>query len=165
MTMTRSRVLADYAGNGNLNSLAGNSTDGVAFGVQATLKAVLEDAVISATAASGTITFDVLTQAVLYYTSNATANWTLNIRGDGSNTLNSLMTTDDVVTIAFLATQGVTPYYQNALQVDGVSVTPKWLGGSAPTSGSASGIDLYHVTVIKTGDAAFTALAQVSDYS
>ena len=163
--MTRSRVLADYAGNGNLNSLAGNSTDGVVFGVQATLKAVLEDAVISATAATGTITFDVLTQAALYYTTNASANWTLNVRGDGSNTLNSIMSTGDVITVAFLVTQGGTAYYQSAFQVDGSAITPNWLGGSAPTEGNASGVDVYTISIVKTGDAAFTVFAAQSGYA
>jgi hypothetical protein len=35
--------------------------------------------------------FDAATQPVLYYTSNSTANWTLNIRGSASLTLNSML--------------------------------------------------------------------------
>jgi hypothetical protein len=113
---------------------------------------------VSATAATGTINFDALTQGVLYYTSNASANWTLNVRGDGTTALNSMLATGDTITISFLATQGGTAYYQTTFQIDGTTVTPKWTGGTAPTTGNASSIDVYTFTIIKTGSAAYTVL-------
>jgi hypothetical protein len=125
----------------------------------------LEKVTISATAATGTIAFDVTTQSVLYYTTNASANWTLNVRGNGTTSLNALMATGESVTIAFLVTNGATPYYQSAFQIDGASVTPKWQGGSAPTSGSASSIDAYTITIVKTGSAAFTAFAAQTKFT
>jgi hypothetical protein len=118
-----------------------------------------EKVTVSATAATGTINFDVVTQSVLYYTTNATGNFTLNIRGDGSTTLNSLLDTGDALTVVFLVTNGATAYYHSALTVDGSSVTPKWQGGTAPSFGNTSSIDSYSYTVIKTGNAAFTVLA------
>lgn len=124
-----------------------------------TLKSPQEITTVSATAATGTINFDTQTQAVLYYTSNASANWTLNIRGDGSTTLNSLMDVGDSITIAHMVTQGATAYYNSAVTIDGSSVTPKWQNAVAPTSGNASGIDVYSYTVIKTASATFTVLA------
>jgi hypothetical protein len=113
----------------------------------------------SATAATGTVNFDVKTQGVLYYTSNATGNWTLNVRGDGSTSLNSWMTTGDAITIAFLATQGSTAYYASGFTIDGNSVTPKYFSGSAWGSGNPSSIDAYSYTIVKTGSAAFTVFA------
>jgi len=95
----------------------------------------------------------------LYYTSNASANWTVNFRGSSGTSLNTLMSTGQTMTVAFLVTQGTTAYYNSAVQVDGTSVTPKWQGGTAPTAGNASGIDVYTYTIIKTGSAAFTVLA------
>jgi len=124
-----------------------------------------EKMTISATAATGTINYDALTQAVLYYTSDASANWTVNVRGDGSNTLNSIMSIGEALTVVFLVTQGSTAYYNSAFQVDGSSVTPKYQGGEAPTEGTASGIDAYTYNIIKTGDAAFTVLASLVDFS
>ena len=118
-----------------------------------------EKATVSATAATGTVAYDVITQAVLNYTTSASGNWTLNIRGDGSNSLNSIMDTGESVTIAHLVAQGGTAYYNNAVQVDGSGVTPKWQGGEAPTEGNINGIDVYTYTVIKTADATFTVLA------
>lgn len=123
-----------------------------------------ETATVSATAATGTIAYDVLTQSVLYYTTNASANWTVNIRGSSTVSLNSFMSTGQAITIAFLVTQGATAYYNNALQIDGSSVTPKYQGGTAWSAGNASGIDVYTYTVIKTGNAAFTVLASQTQF-
>ena len=57
-----------------------------------------ETTTISATAATGTINYDVSTQSVLYYTTVASANWTLNIRHSSGTTLNTAMTTGQTVT-------------------------------------------------------------------
>jgi len=109
-----------------------------------------ERTTVSATAATGTVNFDAVTQGVLYYTTNASANWTLNIRGNSGTTLNSLLAVGDAITVTFLVTQGATAYYNNVLQIDGSTVTPKWQGGVAPTAGNASSIDAYVYTVVKT---------------
>lgn len=127
--------------------------------------AMLEQGTVSATAATGTINFDVQTQSVLYYTSNASANWTLNLRASSTATLDSVMPVGDSITIAFLATNGATAYRQTALTVDGVSVTPKWQGGTAPTAGNASSIDAYVITVIKTAANTYTALASLTKFA
>lgn len=123
-----------------------------------------ESITISATAATGTINFDALTQAVLYYTSNASANWTLNLRGSSGTSLNTMMATGESLTVAFMVTQGATAYYNSAVQVDGASVTPKYQGGTAWSAGNASGIDVYTYTIIKTGSAAFTVLAAQTQF-
>ena len=66
---------------------------------------------ISATAATGTVDVDTVTSTAVYYTSNATANWTFNFRGDGSTSLDSVLTTGDSITVAFAVTNGGTAYY------------------------------------------------------
>lgn len=138
-------------------------------GTSSTLGAVLTDvaetATISATAATGTINYDVTTQAVLYYTTNASANWTVNFRGSSGTSLNTLMSTGQSVTVAFLVTQGSTAYYNNAVQVDGASVTPKYQGGTAWSAGNASSVDVYTYTIVKTGSAAFTVFAAQTKFA
>ena len=126
---------------------------------------VLEGATISATAATGTINYDITTQAVLYYTSNASGNWTVNFRGSSGTSANTLMATGESMTVAFLVTQGSTAYYNSAVQVDGNSVTPKWQGGTAPAAGNASSVDVYSYTIIKTGNAAFTVFAAQTKFA
>lgn len=132
------------------------------------LAAVFQDAAevatVSATAATGTINYDVTTQSVLYYTTNASANWTVNIRGNSSTSLNTLMSTGQSLTVIFLVTQGATAYYNNAVTIDGSSVTPKYQGGTAWSSGNASGIDAYSYTIVKTGSAAFTVFASQTQF-
>ncbi len=146
----------------NVNTLSLGVVSGV---IQTTLAAALEKVTISATAATGTINYDLSTQSILYYTSNASANWTVNIRGNSSTTLNSMMATGQSVTMTFLVTQGSTAYYNSAVTIDGTSVTPKWLGGSAPTAGNINGVDVYTYTIIKTGSAAYTVFASQSRYA
>ena len=113
---------------------------------------------VSATAATGTINFDAATQGVLYYTTNASANWTLNVRGNSGATLNSILATGDAITIAFLVTNGSTAYRHTALTIDGSAQTVLWSGGTAPAAGNASSVDAYSFTIIKTASATFTVL-------
>jgi hypothetical protein len=129
------------------------------------IAATKEITTVSATAATGTINFDAVTQGVLYYTTSATANWTVNVRGNSSTTLNTLMNTNDTLTIAFLVTQGATAYYNSAFTIDGTSVTPKWQGGSAPGAGNANSIDAYVYTIVKTASATFTVLASITRFA
>jgi hypothetical protein len=103
--------------------------------------------------------------AVLYFTTNQTANRTINFRGSASTTLDSMMAIGETMTCAIIMQQGSTAYYLNAYQVDGSSVTPKWSGGSAPSAGNASSIDSYSFTIIKTADATFTVLASLTQYA
>jgi hypothetical protein len=133
--------------------------------MQVRLSAAAETVTIAATAATGTVNFDVSTQSILYYTSNASANWTLNIRGSSSVALNSIMSTGQSVTITHLVTQGGTAYYNSAVTVDGTSVTPKWSGGSAPSAGNANSVDVYSYTLIKTGSGSFTVFASQTRYA
>jgi hypothetical protein len=133
--------------------------------MQLKLSAAAETVTIAATAATGTVNFNVSTQSILYYTSNASANWTLNIRGSSSVALNSIMSTGQSVTVTHLVTQGGTAYYNSAVTVDGTSVTPKWSGGTAPSAGNASSVDVYTYTLIKTGSGSFTVFASQTRYA
>lgn len=114
------------------------------------LKSPEELTSVSATAATGTINFDALAQSDVYYTTNASANWTLNVRGDSTTTLASILDVNDSITVTFKVTNGATAYYQTAFQIDGVAVTPKWQGGLAPTGGNASSVDVYTFNIVKT---------------
>jgi hypothetical protein len=138
-------------------------------GSATTLAVILENAAelttVSATAATGTIAYDVLTQSVLYYTTNASANWTLNVRGSSGTSLNTVMSVGQTVTVTFMVTNGGTAYYASAFQIDGTSVTPKWQGGTAPTSGNASSIDVYTYAIVKTASATYTVFASQTKFA
>jgi hypothetical protein len=113
----------------------------------------------------GTVNYDITTQSVYYFTTGTGNNWGVNFRASSGTSLNTALATGQSVTVALLMTQGSTAYYNNAVQVDGTTsgVTTRWIGG-APTAGNASGIDSYRYLIIKTGNAAFTVLASVTQF-
>ena len=125
----------------------------------------VKEKVITETNTSGTINFSLMGGAVRYLTANQTANRTLNLRGDVSTSLDSIMSVGESMTCAVLVTNGSTAYYLNTIQIDTTTVTPKWQGGSAPTGGNASGIDVYTFTIIKTAAATFTVLASQTQFA
>jgi hypothetical protein len=115
-----------------------------------TLVSPQEVTTIVASAATGTINYDTVTQADLYYTTNASANFTLNFRGNSGTTLNSLLPVGQTQTVVFRNTNGATAYRPNVFQIDGSAVTPKWQGGTAPSAGNASAVDVYTFAITKT---------------
>jgi hypothetical protein len=158
-----------YSANTVISDVASNFTAKQTFtGTSAIISSkfinALEGVTVSATAATGTINYDVTTQSVLYYSSNASANWTVNFRASSGTSLNTAMATGESITIVFLVTQGATAYYNNAVTIDGTSVTPKYLNGAVWNGGNVSGIDAYSYTIIKTGSAAYTVLASQTQF-
>ena len=120
---------------------------------------------ILATAATGTIDLDVSTASVNIRTSNSAGNYVLNVRGSLSVTLNSLMETGESITVTFESPNGSTAYYATGYTIDGNAVTPKWLGGTAPSAGNVSATDLYMLQIRKTANATFTCLASLSKFA
>jgi hypothetical protein len=131
----------------------------------ALLKSPEERMNIVASAATGTINFDVTTSTIWYYTTNATANHTLNFRFSSGATLNDNLVTGDAITVVWLNTNGATPYYPNVIQVDGSTITPKFQNATAFSAGNASSIDAYSFTIIKTASATFTVLASQTKFA
>jgi hypothetical protein len=147
-------------------------TDPTFTGTVSLAPATFESVSVSATAATGTVNVDSKTNTVFYYTTNASANWTFNFRGDGTTSLNTYLTTGKSVTVAFMVTQGATAYYPTAFTVDstasgvgGYVYSVKWLGAAAPSGGNASSIDSYTFTIIKTADKAFTIIASQARFA
>jgi hypothetical protein len=103
----------------------------------------------------------------LYYTTNASGNFTVNFRGSSGTSQNTIMATGESMSVTFLVTNGSTAYYNSSVQVDGTTsgVTTKWQGGSAPTTGNASSIDSYTYVIIKTASATYTVLASQTKFA
>jgi hypothetical protein len=129
------------------------------------LTAPIETTTVSATAATGTINYDVNTQADLFYTTNATGNFTLNFRASATVTLNTLLATGQTITLVFRNTNGATAYRATAFQIDGSAVTPKWQGGAAPSAGNASSVDVYTFAITKTGSAAYQVFGSFARFA
>lgn len=164
---TGALTATSFNGAGVFTTLSASSTatfTGSSSALAAIFTNAAEVATISATAATGTINYDVTTQSVLYYTTNASANWTVNFRASSGTSLDTAMSTGQSLTAVFLVSQGATAYYNNAVTIDGNSVTPKYQGGTAWSSGNASGIDAYSYTIVKTGSATFTVFASQTQF-
>ena len=133
-------------------------TDGVTVDGTLDIEEVFEK-VDTGVSTTGTLTIDVTNAGVTYMTANQTANRTVNF-----SNVNSSLAIGQSVTTSILLTLS-TAYYLSAYQVDGSTVTPKWSGGSAPTEGNASSIDVYTFTLVKTADATFTVLASQTQFA
>ena len=162
----------------NFNTVAG-AINGIGNGAEAlsnvnitggqTANVVLQNrnrefVTIDAGGAANTINYDVNTQQVLLYQGNATANVTLNLRGNSSVTLNTVMGTNSSITVAFGMVSNATAYYVNLVQIDGSNVTPKWQGG-APTAGTANSTELYVINAVKTAANTYTVFGSVTAFS
>jgi hypothetical protein len=144
----------------------GTAWEGIGDMTNGTLTSPKETVEIVAAGSTGTINIDTLTASVEYYTGAATADWTINVRGSGAATLNSTMAIGEQISIVYLNTNTATAYIPTAFTIDGSAVTPKWLGGSAPASGTVNGIDAYVYTIIKTAATpTYTVLASQNKFA
>lgn len=127
---------------------------------------IIEKAAISATilGASNPTDVDLANSNVYYYTSNASANWILNFRGNSTTTLNSLLSVGESITVAVITTQGSTAYSNSSILIDSIAVIPKYYGGITP-SGNINSLDVYTYVILKTGPATYTVLVSQSQYS
>ena len=163
--ITAATAGTDYVAPGTATTFTAKQTfSGTSAIISSKFANALELVTVSATAATGTINYDVTTQSVLYYTTDASANWTVNFRASSGTSLDTAMATGESITVVFLVTQGATAYYNNAVTIDGSSVTPKYQGGTAWTAGNASSIDAYSYTIVKTGSATFTVFAAQTQF-
>ena len=140
-------------------------TGAVTFLGTGKIQQIKEKVSVSNVAATGTINYDFLDQAVLYYTTVATSNFTINLRASSSTTLNNLLSVGESITGAFMNTN--TTFYVSTITIDGSStnVVLEYQGGSAPTAGNA-GIDVYTFTAIKTSTTpAYTLLASQTQFN
>jgi len=146
------------------NVFSGNSS---ALGM--TVTNIAETATVSGSAVPSSVTYYTGTQSVLFYNSNATTNWSVNFAHSSGTSLNSALGVGQSITVALLATQGGTAYYQSSnATIDGTStgVSTQWSGGGpGPTKGNANGIDVYTFTIIKTASTpSYQVLATQSQF-
>jgi len=159
----------------NAANLATNSVETVKIANDAVtslklapLKNLFEDILITADgpqSLNSNVTINVLEHSVRYFTSDASSNICINLRGDDSTTLNSIMNIGNTITAALLITNGSTAQYVQNTQVDNVLVVPKVQGGSALSEGNANSTDIYTITVAKTADATFTMFLSQSQFA
>ena len=99
----------------------------------------------------------------LFTTAESTTS-TPNIRYNGSTALNARMSIGQSVVVTLITTANASAYSAN-ITIDGSAVTERWIGGSAPSDGGSSGVDIHTFTIIKTADATFTVIGNHSKTS
>jgi hypothetical protein len=153
-------------------TISGISTQGSGYGVGISsdiscrnleiINSGIETINVSSSVLNGSVNIDVLSGNLFFYTSNASGNFSFNIRGNSSSTLNSFLSIGKVLTITILTTQGSPAYYASSFSIDGVTVTPKWMGGTTPSSGFSNSINAYNYVIIKTASNTYTVLASLN---
>ena len=99
----------------------------------------------------------------LFTTAESTTS-TPNIRYNGSVALNNRMSIGQSIVVTLITTANASAYSAN-ITIDGSAVTENWIGGSAPSSGGSSGVDIHSFTIIKTANATFTVIGNHSKTS
>ena len=165
LTSDTSAVPSQTGNAGKLLTTNGSAASWGGVSDYTTFTNLTEKVTVAATAATGTINYDTGTQSVVYFTSAAAGDWTINFRDSSGTTLNSKLAIGEAITLVHLVTLTGAEYRNTTVQVDGSSITPEWQGGAAPTEGNANSIDSYTYTIIKTGDAAFTVLAALTQFA
>lgn len=139
--------------------LSGNTT-----ALSTIVSNIAETTNVYSVASTGTINYNLTDQSVLFSTVNATANFTLNLRGNATTTLDSLMANGQTVTVAYLASTGFPAFFSNTFQVDGFTRTVRWQNSIIPTAGNANSIDSYAFTVIKTSTNTYTVFGTQTQF-
>jgi len=150
---------------GNLTVTGGISSNTLAVTSFFTTPQINERTTVTGTGIGSSLNFDTLTQTVFFSTGNATANCTVNVRGSASVTLNSLLGIGESTCVTVFMTNGATPFFINALTIDGASGTPKYQGGSAPTAGNPNSVDVYTFNIIKTASATYSVFASQTRFA
>ena len=121
-----------------------------------------EKVAISADKLSVDSQIDVGTSQVHYRTTAETTTSTPNIRYSAGMTLNDAMNIGEALTVTIITTAAVAGYSAD-ITIDGNNLSENWIGGSAPSQGSSSGLDIYTYNIIKTANATFTVIANISN--
>ena len=109
---------------------------------------------LTTSATSGNLNLNLEDGNVFYYgsTSNGNSAFYVNFRYDSTTALSTQTNTGDVITVTIFWCSTGTTSYINVVDIDGVTQTVNWVGGSAPTDGSGSNkFDIYTFTIFDTG--------------
>ena len=96
------------------------------------------------------------------FTTTETTTATPNIMSTAG--INTSMSNGDAITVTLITTAAAGAYCAN-IQIDGAAVTENWIGGSAPSDGGSSGVDVHTFSIIKTASETFTVLGNQSKTS
>ena len=102
-----------------------------------------------------------------HFTTAETTTATPNITSTAG--LNTSMAVGDAISVT-LVTTAAAAGYASTVHIDGSIIstnsgTLNWTGGTAPSAGGASGVDIYAYTIMKTASATYTVIASLTKTS
>jgi len=119
---------------------------------------LIEKCYINSTAWSTTGTVN-LDNGMVQYNSSNLAGTTNTLDIISSAGINTSMATGDMMAVTCMTAVNASTAYVNNITIDGIAATETWVGGSAPTDGGTSGVDIYAFNIVKTADATFLVVA------
>lgn len=107
-------------------------------------------------AASGTLNIDVAKGDQVYYASDSTGDYSINLRTSSSKTFKKGIRVGQTKTVTVVVQNGSTAHKLTDFKIDGTSYWTGsqkvlWTGSKKPTTGTASGDDAYIFQVCRTG--------------
>ena len=75
--------------------------------------------------------------------------------------INTDMGIGDTVAVTLITVAGSTSHFVSSVAIDGrtTGISTYWVGGSTPTAGGGSNVDIYTFNILKTADNTFTVVA------
>ena len=162
--VTAANVYANTGTIGATNLTATNIIANTSLSVLGTtsIQQAKEKVTANSTGSTGTINFDILTQAIYLKTADATGNFIINLRGNSTTTFNSVANVNESMTFTYINKNGGTAYAYSNLQIDGSNVTVNWQ--SNPAGFIVNGYDIYGFNVIKTGSSTYVVFGTFAGY-
>ncbi len=156
---------ATYNTSGNLTIpgtlTAGGLTVNTGF-VRAQLKEKVSD---TSNGISGNFNFDLGEYQVVHYRGDASSDFTINFRFDGSNSLGNNVSNNESVTATLITKNGGTARKLNDIQIDGNGITERYLGGFGSPEGTPNAYDVYTFTLIKDSGGTWHAYISYNYYT
>lgn len=112
---------------------------------------------------SDNVTVNVDHSMVHYFTTAETTTSIPNITSTAG--INTDLSTGESFSVNILTTAAAAGYSTGARIDAGATLPVLWNGGTDPSEGGTSGVDVYTFQVIKTADATFTVLGNVSNFA
>ena len=93
-----------------------------------------------------------------YRTANLGADVRPNVRYSSTRTLDNTMSVGEAITVTIIHAVNNSAHNVTGLDIDGTTQTVNWIGGSAPSDGGGSGVDIYTFNIIKTAANTYTVI-------
>ena len=133
--------------------------------------ALIEEVQVTSGKLSDNVNINLDNGMVYLFTTAETTTSTPNIRINSSNTLDAAMGNGKVISLTIMTTAAAAGYF-TTVEIDGnangensYTLNVDWLGGSAPSAGGSSGIDVYNITIIKQSSKNFNILIAQNNYA